>query len=343
MRLGLVLAVLVYSVTLADVAFGGLVEVNSSQYLRESGKSQAQYLEVTLNNAGEIRVSNVNLQDGYIELAASTDVLLNGSSLMQPFSLPTGGSAVFPLEAGTHYLEVTLRGKPGGGLKVIFYEDKPDAPVQGKGWELLDDGTVLHRKTGLIWHRNVATPGWEDFGNCEVEDTECPGKIYHRPQPGSLTPLEYIAKLNRGDFGSSPRSGNAGHTDWRVATVSELASTIDFRVFYPSIGHSSGEPVLLPAVIEDYSRPNGLHAGMRYGEPLYICGKPYDWPMDYLGCYGVRETADEGAGWVTLEQTYPDSDPLDGFYYKSVCADEPMVRSTNYCGRWVWPVRGDSP
>ena len=161
MRLGLVLAVLVYSVTLTDVAFCGLVEVNSSQYLRESGNPQAQYLEVTLDDAGEIRVSNVNLQDGYIELAASTDVLLNGSSLMQPFSLPTGGSAVFPLEPGTHYLEVTLRGKPGGGLKVSFYEEKPDAPVQGKGWELLDDGTVLHRKTGLIWHRNLSSHGWD--------------------------------------------------------------------------------------------------------------------------------------------------------------------------------------
>ena len=114
-----------------SLAFAGLVEVNSSQYLRESGNPQAQYLEVTLDNAGEIRVSNVNLQDGYIELASSTDVLLNGSSLMQPFSLPTGGSAVFPLEAGTHYLEVTLRGKPGGGLKVSFYEDKPDAPERG--------------------------------------------------------------------------------------------------------------------------------------------------------------------------------------------------------------------
>ena len=114
MRLSLLLACLFPS-----LAFAGLVEVNSSQYLRESGNPQAQYLEVTLDNAGEIRVSNVNLQDGYIELASSTDVLLNGSSLMQPFSLPTGGSAVFPLEAGTHYLEVALRGKPGGGLRGV--------------------------------------------------------------------------------------------------------------------------------------------------------------------------------------------------------------------------------
>ena len=62
------LAVLVYSVTLTDLAFTVWLR-SASQYLRESGNPQAQYLEVTLDNAGEIRVSNVNLQDGYIELA----------------------------------------------------------------------------------------------------------------------------------------------------------------------------------------------------------------------------------------------------------------------------------
>ena len=121
---------------LASIAHAGLVEVTSSTYYRESGSPATEFLEVTLENAGEIRVSNVNLQDDAIEPTAATEVVLNGSPLMQPFTLPTGGSTVFPLAAGTQTLEVTLAGKPGGGVKISFYEDKPDAPVQGKGWEL---------------------------------------------------------------------------------------------------------------------------------------------------------------------------------------------------------------
>ena len=158
-----------FAATLTAVSFAGLVEVNTSQYIRESGSPYAQSLEVTMENDGEIRISNINLQDADVELAASTQIYLNGSSVLSPFQVPYGGYVVFPLSAGTHYLEVTLRGKPGGGLEVAFYENKPDAPAQGKGWELMDDGTVLHRKTGLIWHRNTATPGldqplfWRDY------------------------------------------------------------------------------------------------------------------------------------------------------------------------------------
>ena len=260
MRLSLVAAVLVYSMTLTDLAFGGLVEVNSSQYLRESGNPQAQYLEVTLDNAGEIRVSNVNLQDGYIELAASTDVLLNGSSLMQPFSLPTGGSAVFPLEAGTHYLEVTLRGKPGGGLKVSFYEDKPDAPIQGKGWDLLDNGTVIHKKTGLNWHRNLASPG---LGKRLVPDSS--------PEASwQMTISQYIDNLNSGVYGVDPIHGNAGFSDWRSPTIDELVSAWDHRASSPPISDKNGD-VTYSNEMDGGWVIGGIGGGMKFGDPLFVC------------------------------------------------------------------------
>ena len=330
MRLSLVAAVLVYSMTLTDLAFGGLVEVNSSQYIRESGNPQAQYLEVTLDNAGEIRVSNVNLQDGYIELAASTDVLLNGSSLMQPFSLPTGGSAVFPLEAGTHYLEVTLRGKPGGGLKVSFYEDKPDAPVQGKGWELLDDGTVLNRETGLIFHRNVASPGWGlEFGD--------PNSIYSDfdsyVPPSDLSISQYIDRLNSGFYGEDKIDGNAGHTDWRAPTINELLRVLDFRANPPlsKPDGSVGEALISVSYGE-------LFGGMLPGDPLVYCVNTFgDLDSVVDRCDYAYEaynfiTNDQNLGYVRSGFSPMSLNFLMGYEWGS----------SNRNGV-VWPVRGGTP
>ena len=324
---------LLLSLLFPSLAFAGLVEVNSSQYLRESGNPQAQYLEVTLDNSGEIRVSNVNLQDGYIELASSTDVLLNGSSLMQPFSLPTGGSAVFPLEAGTHYLEVTLRGKPGGGLKVSFYEDKPDAPERGKGWELLDDGTVLNRATGLIFHRNINSPGapysyYPETWCCTIDES--------RTENG-LTMDEYIAALNSGFFGSDPVDGNAGHSDWRAASLEELLSVMDLRVS-PPFPDANGD--IDPTSVDI----NGFFGGMKAGEPLIFCDDPdQDSPTPRPYCDG-RKTY------------FPQALITDSF--DTLCARGGSTRNCwiyinlyeNSYGRFgyasdgsVWPVRGGTP
>ncbi|MDB2660915.1 DUF1566 domain-containing protein [Luminiphilus sp.] len=323
MRLLLLLAVLFPS-----FAFAGLVEVNSSQYLRESGNPQAQYLEVTLDNAGEIRVSNVNLQDGYIELASSTDVLLSGSSLMQPFSLPTGGSAVFPLEAGTHYLEVTLRGKPGGGLKVSFYEDKPDAPERGKGWELLDDGTVLNRGTGLIWHRNLATPG------LSMESSSAGSMVMPDALSDDNNITSYITRLNNGDFGEDKIDGNAGYSDWRAPTFRELMSVLDYRT-NPPLADANGD-VGEPRV---FNYGQSYFAGMLPGEPLIWCWNPDGEPDEFNGlipkCEGHRQVynfiVNEG-----VNIAYPNGGLSIGFW-----VDYQVV--SGYTRGSVWPVRGGTP
>lgn len=316
---------LLLTLVFPSLAFAGLVEVNSSQYLRESGNPQAQYLEVTLDNAGEIRVSNVNLQDGYIELAASTDVLLNGSSLMQPFSLPTGGSAVFPLEAGTHYLEVTLRGKPGGGLKVSFYENKPDAPVQGKGWELLDDGTVLHRKTGLIWHRNMSLPGYVDL------DQNDPTERSVRVRNSEME--QYITNLNNGSFGSDKVHGNAGYNDWRIPTKSELVSALNFSAM-PPLANSDGEvsggiPVFDGRVLS--------FGGMKPGEPLLFSTLE----QAYNDIPGLPFEPEYVLYSLLTQGKDPSSITRDCRW--SVLFTSDFTIGACYGAGTIWPVRGGTP
>ena len=314
---------LLLTILLPSLALAGLVEVNSSQYLRESGNPQAQYLEVTLDNAGEIRVSNVNLQDGYIELAASTDVLLNGSSLMQPFSLPTGGSAVFPLEAGTHYLEVTLRGKPGGGLKVSFYEDKPDTPEKGTGFEILNDGTVLQKSSGLIWHRFPNSPGLSDLSR----DFNYPASRW-----SEYRLRNYFLKLNGGEFGTDAADGNAGHSDWRLPTAAELMSLVDLRFgdgckhFYDSEQRRCFEYYRLSAT-------SGETSFNVFGEPWFLDEGWGDRRL-FVGCRSYlssnlsREDLLDGGEWVWSPWSINFD---DGQLWRPV---------SNGC---VWPVRGGTP
>lgn len=240
------------------------------QYIRESGSPSAQTSEVTLENEGEIRISNINLQDADFELSGSTQIYLNGSAVLSPFQVPYGGYAVFPLSAGTHYLEVTLRGKPGGGLEVAFYENKPDAPVQGKGWELLDDGTVLHRKTGLIWHRKMGSPGIprDERGNPDYYP-----KADDSTRTYGITISDYIKNLNEGVYGEDKIVGNAGYSDWRAPTMNELLTTSDSRAI-PPFADANGE--VIP------SETHGtLYAGMKPGEPLIFCITPIYYEASY--------------------------------------------------------------
>lgn len=325
-------AVLLSSTTLAD-----LVEINTSSYFRDSGNPSTDYLEVTLEYPGEIRVANVNLQDDSIELASSTDVLLDGTMLMQPFSVPTGGSTVFPLTAGTHFLEITMRGKPGGGLRVSIYEDKPGNFGIKKGWELLEDGTVAHLETGLIFHRNPLTPGLQvdpanpDSAPAKLSPAECTAS--YCAQFGKIE--DYIEGLNSGAYGTSSTDGNAGHNDWRVLTTAELAKIVDQRASFPALSNASGN--VIPYDIEGAS---GYQAGMRYGEPLLLCpGRDSQEP--FLPDCRTETTRQQFRWGDRILTTTPSNYPGYGLtYFMGMDLASGYIDDYGQAG-FVWPVRGE--
>ncbi len=72
---------LIATLLLGQQAMAGLVEINSSNFIRESGSPVTESTAITLENAGEIRVHNTNLQDGAVEVSESTEVILDGQPL----------------------------------------------------------------------------------------------------------------------------------------------------------------------------------------------------------------------------------------------------------------------
>jgi hypothetical protein len=75
------------AMSMASGVSAGLVSVNTSNYIRDNGTPVTETLWVELENEGEIRISNVNLQDDAIEVTASTEVYLNGDAVFDPFYL----------------------------------------------------------------------------------------------------------------------------------------------------------------------------------------------------------------------------------------------------------------
>jgi hypothetical protein len=224
---------------------------------------------------------------------------------------------------------VTLLGKPGGGIAVSFYEDKPDAPVQGKGWELFDDGTVLHRKTGLIWHRKIGSPGIPRDGS------QTYGRIFpdnhFSVTSTTLTISKYIQNLNGGIYGADPVEGNAGHSDWRAPTVAELVSAMDFRVSAPPIADRDGNVTRYPWPRE------GVGGGMKPGEPLFLCA----WYDDYYETeFGIQRCPVEWDvyGLITNDENAWDYWTDNQYYFFVGMFEGLSARGRG--GASVWPVRG---
>lgn len=124
--------------------------------------------------------------------------------------------------------------------------------VSGAGWtaestptgDFVDNGngTVLHKKTGLVWMRCALGQVW-DGTNCQGEE-----KAYTYDEALKL-PTRY-----------------AGYNDWRLPNMHELRSIIELENYLPSINHD-----IFP------NTPNNLFlssspslGGTHYGSPWFV-------------------------------------------------------------------------
>lgn len=76
------------------------------------------------------------------------------------------------------------------------------------------DGTVTHKLTGLMWKRCGEGQAW-DGSTCT----------------GTLTTLSWDQAM------AATGAAYAGHSDWRLPSVKELATLVEQRCWYPAINH----------------------------------------------------------------------------------------------------------
>lgn len=158
---------------------------------------------------------------------------------------------VFALLAGTARAGDGKLPAPKAASEAIVAEG--GNPVFAKPSSLKDngDGTVTDNNTGLTWEKkdNSWPPNDSDLhnvnniypwsGTCSTTGARCGVDAdCRRPrgqtctatdgQGGHLTIFKWLAELNAANF--------AGHSDWRIPTVSELQTIVDYGTPNPSVG-----------------------------------------------------------------------------------------------------------
>jgi hypothetical protein len=130
-----------------------------------------------------------------------------------------------------------------------------DCPAPGPRFTDNSDGTITDTTTGLQWEKKDSKDPEEP-----VEPIVCPGKpTCANPhdadnrytwssgdaQNGSVF-TDFLARLNNGD-------GFAGHTDWRLPTMTELQTLVDFGTWAPAVDPIFSTPCSSGCTVETCS------------------------------------------------------------------------------------------
>ena len=98
---------------------------------------------------------------------------------------------------------------------------------------IINDGTVVDKKTGLMWMRCSLGQSWDGNG-CS----------------GLSTNFSWIEAINAGE-----NSSFANHSDWRVPNIKELASILEDACYEPAINET-----IFPSTTEKYFWSSSPHA-----------------------------------------------------------------------------------
>jgi hypothetical protein len=151
-----------------------------------------------------------------------------------PWGAPGGPIvALEACEAEQAVCETELANCLETGGSVFPGDGQTGAPL---AYEDNGDGTFTDPNTGLMWEIKDGADSVADYDNPHDVDNQYSLPAIHGAVPEG-TATEFLAELN-----SEP--GFAGHTDWRLPTVKELQSLVDYSAPYPG-----------PAVKQD---PDGL-------------------------------------------------------------------------------------